>query len=120
VPPAVKKQASVPTQKPPLLLPAKVRAAYFLFDFLFQRIKLRRVEELTEGNLQTVTDHLDGKQLGILALAVQDIFDAGWGQGRNSRQLIDADASLFAKGKYSISDSSYSIHNRPPKSFLSA
>ena len=52
---------------------AKVGAAYFSFDFLFQRIKLRRVEELTEGNLQPVTDHLDGEQLWILALAVEDI-----------------------------------------------
>ena len=99
---------------------AKVGAAYFLFDFLFQRIKLRRVEELTEGNLQTVTDHLDGKQFWILALAVQDIFDAGRRQGGNSRKSIDADSPLFAKAKYSISNSSYSIHNQPPKSFLSA
>jgi hypothetical protein len=117
---AVKKQSAVPTQMPPLLQGAKVGAAYFLFDFLFQRIKLRRVEELTEGNLQPVTDHLDGEQLWILALAVEDILYAGRRQGGNGRQLIDADASLFAKGKYSISDSSYSIHNRPPKSFLSA
>jgi hypothetical protein len=107
-------------KSPHICFGANVGAAYFLFDFLFQRIKLRCIEELTEGNLQTVTDHLDGKQFWILALAVQDILDAGRRQGGNGRQLIDADASLFAKGKYSISDSSYSIHNRPPKSFLSA
>ena len=99
---------------------AKVGAAYFLFDFLLQRIKLRCVEELPEGNLQSITDHLDGGKLWILALAIQDILDAGRRQCGNGRQLINADSPLFARGEYSISDSSYSIHNRPPKSFLSA
>ena len=50
-----------------------------LLNFLLQRIKLRCVKELSQSNVQTVTDHLDRKQLRVLALAVQNIFNAGWG-----------------------------------------
>ena len=65
-----------------------------LYDLLLQRGELRGCKELRQGYLQPVTDHLDGYDLWILALAIQDIFDTGRGQGRERCQFIDADASL--------------------------
>ena len=46
------------------------------FDLLLQCVKLGRIKELTERDPQAVTYHLDGNELGVLALPVQYILDA--------------------------------------------
>ena len=49
---------------------------FVLLYFLLKRVKLRRGEELTQSNIQTVAYHFYREKLWILAFPVQNILDA--------------------------------------------
>ncbi len=84
------------------------------FDLLLKCIKFRRTKKFTERDSQAVAYHLDGNELGVLALPVQYVFDTGRRKRRNGGQLVDSDITLTAQRKNAISDRSYSIHALPP------
>ncbi len=48
-----------------------------LLDLLLQSVELRRGEELSQSDAETVAEEFDGQKLGILALAIEDILHAG-------------------------------------------
>ena len=52
-----------------------------LLNFLLQFVKFRRGEELAQGDAKTVADQLNGQKLWVLALSIEDVFEAGRGQG---------------------------------------
>ena len=59
-----------------------------LLNFLLQFVKFRRGEELAQGDAKTVADQLNGQKLWVLALSVEDVFEAGRGQGAHGGQTV--------------------------------
>ena len=83
---------------------------FTLLDFLFQTVEKRGGEEFAEGDLQTVAEHFDGQQFGILAFTVEDIFNAGRGKSAYGSQFIDRHVPLLAKLQNASLHSRNSIH----------
>ena len=67
----------------------------YLLNCLLQTVELRGGKELTQGNLQSIADHLDRQDLGIVAPPVKNILDTGWRQPGDSRQLADGNAPFI-------------------------
>ena len=84
-----------------------------LLYLLLQGIKFRRGEEFAEGDFQTVANHFDGRQFGVLTFTVQDILDAGGRQRRKGCQPVDADISLPAQAENTIAYCFYQFHVSP-------
>ena len=63
---------------------------------LLQSIKNRSVEKFSKGYAQTIANHFDGKKLGVLTFAIQDVFNTGGRQCGYTCQLVDADIMLTA------------------------
>ena len=68
-----------------------------LLDLLLQRVEIRRGEELTQSDVQPVTEFLDRQDLRVCAPAIENVLDRRWGKGANGSKLIDRDVSLCTK-----------------------
>ena len=59
-----------------------------LFNFLFQCIKLWGIEKFCKGNIQTIAEHFQCEDFGVIAISVENTFQRRRGNGRNRCQFV--------------------------------
>ena len=69
---------------------------------MLKRIEFLSREKLAESDVQIAANHVDSQQDRALALAVQDIFDAGQRERRQRSQMVDGDTPFIAKLKGNV------------------
>ena len=67
------------------------------FYFLFQSIKFRRGEKITQGNIQSITEFFDGRNGDVPADRVHHAIGRGGRCPGSVCQFIDANAFFFAQ-----------------------
>ena len=81
-----------------------------LFNFLFQCIKLWGIEKFCKGNIQTIAEHFQCEDFGVIAISVENTFQRRRGNGRNRCQFIDGKVTFLAKLQDAVSDCGNGIH----------
>ena len=80
------------------------------FDFLFQSIKLRRGEEFSERDVQTIANLFNGQDFGIDASSVKDILHRRRRQSAHRCEFVDRNIAFCAEHENSILNCRDRVH----------
>lgn len=82
----------------------------FSFDFLLQIVKQIHIEEVLDGDVEAVTDFLNGGNRGAAVAVVDDVIQGGLGHAAENGQLVDGDVSLVAQVEDALADGCSNCH----------
>lgn len=82
-------------------------------SFLLQPFELNRIEELPQGDVESLAYPLDGYHARVLALIVEDALDGGLRDTCNMAQGVGRDVPFPAKLPYPACDSFLCSHGNP-------
>ena len=80
------------------------------FDLLFKVLEDRRVEEVPQGDVQSVAELFDGGHGGGVVAPADDVVDRGLGHAADGGQPVDGDPPLPAQVQDPLPDGRAGIH----------